>query len=55
MTQVARDSGLSRESLYKALSGNRNPILDTVLKAVRALGLQLHVTAAERSALDRVS
>ncbi len=42
MTQVARDAGLSRESLYKALSGDRNPEFDTVLKVVRALGLKLH-------------
>ena len=41
MTQVARDSGLSRESLYKALSGERSPSFDTILKVVRALGLKL--------------
>ena len=48
MTQVARDTGLSRESLYKALSGERSPDLDTVLKVVNALGLRLHAEAAER-------
>ena len=37
MTQVARDAGLSRESLYKALSGERIPSFDTVLKVVGAL------------------
>lgn len=42
MTQVARDSGLSRESLYKALSGERVPGFDTILKVVRALGIELH-------------
>ena len=42
MTQVARDAGLSRESLYKALSGDRSPSFDTILKVVDALGLQLH-------------
>jgi len=42
MTQVARDSGLSRESLYKALSGERTPSFDTILKVVAALGLKLH-------------
>jgi len=42
MSQVARDAGLSRESLYKALSENGNPSLATVLKVARALGLQLH-------------
>ena len=31
MTQVAKDSGLSRESLYKALSGERSPSFDTIL------------------------
>jgi len=42
MAQVARDSGLSRESLYKALSGERSPEFDTILKVIRALGLTLH-------------
>jgi len=42
MSQVARDAGLSRESLYKALSGDRIPGFDTILKVVRALGLKLH-------------
>jgi probable addiction module antidote protein len=42
MAQVARDAGLSRESLYKALSGERTPAFDTVLKVVTALGLELH-------------
>jgi probable addiction module antidote protein len=44
MTQVAKDSGLSRESLYKALSGDRIPGFDTILKVVAALGLSLHAT-----------
>jgi probable addiction module antidote protein len=44
MTQVARDSGLSRESLYKALSGERSPSFDTILKVVSALGLQLRAS-----------
>ena len=42
MTQVARDAGLSRESLYKALSGERSPGFDTILKVVQALGIELH-------------
>jgi probable addiction module antidote protein len=42
MTQVARDAGLSRESLYKALSGERSPDFATLLKVMRALGLRLH-------------
>ena len=41
MSQVATDAGLSRESLYKALSGERNPSLDTVLRVKGALGLKL--------------
>ena len=46
MSQVARDTGLSRESLYKALSGERNPGFDTILKVIRALGIELHAEAA---------
>jgi probable addiction module antidote protein len=46
MTQVARDTGLSRESLYKALSDDGNPSLMTVLKVAKALGLRLHAKAA---------
>jgi probable addiction module antidote protein len=41
MTQLARDAGLSRESLYKALSGERNPDFATILKVIEALGLKL--------------
>ena len=52
MAQMARDAGLSRESLYKALSGERSPGFDTILKVMGALGLQLHAkpTVAEPSA-----
>lgn len=46
MAQIARESGLGRESLYKALSPEGNPELATVLKVVRALGLRLHAVAA---------
>ncbi|EQC00361.1 putative addiction module antidote protein [Photorhabdus temperata] len=46
MTQVAKDAGLSRESLYRALSGDGNPEFGTILKVVKALGLKLHVAAA---------
>ena len=45
MTQVARDAGLSRESLYKALAGERAPSFDTILKVMGALGLKLHAEA----------
>ena len=43
MTQLARDTGLSRESLYKSLSGERAPSSDTLFKVMRALGFQLTV------------
>ncbi len=46
MANVARAAGLSRESLYKALSGERSPSFDTILKVTRALGLELHAGAA---------
>src|SRR4249920_1893015 len=46
MSEVARDAGLSRESLYKALSGERSPDFDTILKVVSALGLKLHAETA---------
>lgn len=41
MTQLAKDTGLGRESLYKALSGEGNPSFATILKVVNALGLKL--------------
>jgi len=44
MTQVARDAGLSRESLYRALSGEVNPEFGTILKVMKALGLKLHAS-----------
>ena len=46
MSKVARDAGLSRESLYKALSGERSPSFDTILKVIGALGLKLHAQTA---------
>ncbi|RFC30829.1 MAG: putative addiction module antidote protein [Candidatus Nitrotoga sp. MKT] len=45
MSQVARDAGLSRESLYKALSGDCAPNFDTILEVVSALGIKLHAEA----------
>ncbi len=45
MTDIARETGLGRESLYKALSPEGNPEFATVLKVVRALGLKLHAKA----------
>jgi probable addiction module antidote protein len=46
MSQLARDTGISREGLYKALSPSGNPEFSTVLKVIKALGLKLHTTAA---------
>ncbi len=48
MTQLAKQTGMGRESLYKALSGEGNPSFATILKVMHALGLQLH--AAPRRA-----
>lgn len=48
MSQVARDAGLSRESLYKALSGERTPGFDTILKVMHSLGLKLRTEAVSR-------
>jgi probable addiction module antidote protein len=45
MSQIARDTGLGRESLYKALSPEGNPEFATVLKVVQALGIKLHAEA----------
>jgi probable addiction module antidote protein len=49
MTQIARQTGLSRESLYKALSGDRSPSFDTVLKVIAALGLKLSAGVQEKA------
>jgi probable addiction module antidote protein len=45
MTEIARQTGLGRESLYKALSPEGNPEFSTILKVVRALGLRLHASS----------
>jgi len=42
MTQLAKETGLGRESLYKALSGEGNPSFSTILKVISALGIRLH-------------
>ena len=47
MTQIAKDAGLSRESLYRALGEGGNPEFATVLKVAKALGLKLTAVAAE--------
>jgi probable addiction module antidote protein len=46
MSQLARDAGLGRESLYKALAPGAKPRYDTLLKLVQALGVRLHAEAA---------
>jgi probable addiction module antidote protein len=46
MARVAADAGLSRESLYKSLSGERVPDFSTVLKVMKSLGLKLHTEGA---------
>ena len=45
MSQIAREAGLGRESLYKALSAEGNPEFATVLKVLRSLGLKLYAKA----------
>jgi probable addiction module antidote protein len=55
MTQIAREIGLSRESLYKALSGDRSPSFDTILKVISALGLQLSASVKEIAILEDVA
>jgi len=46
MTQIARDAGLGRESLYKALSSSGNPEFATIMKVMKALGLRLQAIPA---------
>lgn len=46
MSQLSRDTGLGRESLYKALSGEGNPSFATILKVTSALGMRLRVESA---------
>ncbi len=52
MSGLAREAGLSREGLYKALSEDGNPTFTTVMRITRALGLQLHVTASPSHEVD---
>ena len=46
MSQLARDTGISREGLYRALSPDGNPEFGTVMKVIRALGVKLHAEIA---------
>jgi probable addiction module antidote protein len=50
MSRIAQDAGLSRESLYKALSADGNPELATVLKVIKALGLKLTIAPTHHAA-----
>lgn len=50
MSQLARDTGLAREGLYKALSAEGNPEFATVMKVIKALGLKLHGHSTTTSA-----
>ncbi|MGF6229708.1 putative addiction module antidote protein [Inquilinus ginsengisoli] len=49
MTQIAKDAGLSRESLYRALSSGGNPELGTVMRVLQAMGLRLSATPADKT------
>lgn len=46
MSELARATGLSREGLYKALSPEGNPSFETIMKVLRALGLEIHISPA---------
>jgi probable addiction module antidote protein len=46
MAQIARDAGLGRESLYKAFAPGSKPRFDTVMKVIRALGIELRAEPA---------
>ena len=47
MSEIARESGLSRESLYRALSPEGNPEFNTILRVIRSMGLRLSTTPIE--------
>jgi probable addiction module antidote protein len=49
MSAIAKETGMSRESLYRALSGDGNPQLSTVLKVLEAMGLKLSVEAVSKT------
>ena len=53
MSQLARDAGLGRESLYKAVAPGAKPRYDTVFRLVRALGIELHVAPVSRTTPTR--
>ncbi len=53
MTNLANETGLSRQALYAALSEGGNPSLDTIVKVTRALGIDLHAAAANDVSSER--
>lgn len=55
MSQLARDSGLTREGLYKALSSEGNPSFATVLKVADAMGYRFALVSKERKAATRAT
>ncbi|MFZ1106146.1 MAG: addiction module antidote protein [Hyphomicrobiaceae bacterium] len=55
MSEIARQTGLSRESLYKALSGEGHPQFETISLVLRALGLRLRVEPASDSPNERAA
>jgi len=55
MTQLAKDAGLGRESLYKALTPGAKPRFDTMLNLLHALGVNLSATPLNREPLFKRS
>ncbi len=55
MSQIARETGQSHERLYKALSGDRSPSFDTILKVIQALGLKLGASVKEGAIVEDVA
>lgn len=53
MSEIARSTGLGRESLYKALSGSSNPAFATINRVITSLGLRMAVTPSRRSSRTR--
>lgn len=53
MSELARETGLTRQSLYKALSEDGNPTLDTVMKVARYLGIAFEARLADEEVSDR--
>lgn len=49
MSQLARDTGLTREGLYRALSATGNPEFSTMMKVIKALNIKLHAAPADKA------